>query len=100
MSNLSQFANLLAKMSREEMLAANKMICVNVKLLNKQRQTVAKAQFRVGQSVKWQSSRTGMMMVGRITKINPKNIVVLVERDNLPDQVWNVAATLLSSAEA
>lgn len=47
---------------------------------------------RAGRKVKWHNSRTGNEMVGVVTKVNTKTIIVDTDRNG----TWRVSANMLS----
>jgi len=56
-----------------------------------------KSSLRVGDSVKWTSSRTGATVFGTVEKVNRKFIVVRENRFNTLGGSWRVPANMLEA---
>ena len=56
-----------------------------------------KSSLRVGDSVKWTSSRTGATVFGTVEKVNRKFIIVRENRFNTLGGSWRVPANMLEA---
>jgi len=56
-----------------------------------------KSSLRIGDNVKWTSSRTGATMFGTVEKVNRKFIVVRENRFNTLGGSWRVPANMLEA---